>query len=104
MKVVIAAHGNPDYTYPCHRRDVRILPRLVDCKDLEDASRICRKFIDENELGAGNWADPCGWVYDGDEIVANVSYNGRVWEPGSCFDEHGKYIPSSLEGAREERA
>ncbi len=44
---------------------------------LADASAICRKYIDDNELGGGNWTG--GQVFEGPTQLARVSYNGRVW-------------------------
>ena len=39
----------------------------------------CREFIDEHDLGGGNWSG--GEVYEEGTLVARVSYNGRVWRP-----------------------
>lgn len=51
----------------------------VGADSLEEASRICRAYMDRNELGGGNWNG--GNVYENGKLVAEVSYNGRVWEP-----------------------
>jgi hypothetical protein len=47
--------------------------------DLEDASRVCCEYIANNDLGCGNWAG--GKVRDAEtqEVVAEISYNGRIW-------------------------
>ncbi|TJY57390.1 hypothetical protein E4T66_18460 [Sinimarinibacterium sp. CAU 1509] len=44
---------------------------------LADASRAVRSYITRNNLGSGNWAG--GEVYQGPELVARISYNGRIW-------------------------
>lgn len=46
---------------------------------LEAASRLCTQFIAKHDLGGSNWTG--GQVYRGKKQVAQVSYNGRVWEP-----------------------
>jgi hypothetical protein len=51
----------------------------VPVKTFAEASRACRRYIEENGLGGGNWSG--GQVYCGRKLVARVSYNGRVWSP-----------------------
>ncbi|MBL8729710.1 MAG: hypothetical protein JNM25_14880 [Planctomycetes bacterium] len=43
------------------------------------ASFACRTFIEANDLGASRWRG--GRIIDAatEEVVATVSYNGRVW-------------------------
>lgn len=43
------------------------------------AAFACRTFIEAHDLGASQWRG--GRVVDAatDEVVATVSYNGRVW-------------------------
>jgi len=56
--------GVPGTTYPV--------------KNLKFAAAACRTFILNYGLLGGNWAG--GDVLVNDEVVAYVSYNGRVWE------------------------
>jgi hypothetical protein len=49
---------------------------------LNEASRAFRFFCDENGFGARD-AGSC-YIYNGNKIVARVSYNGKVWE-GSTY-------------------
>jgi hypothetical protein len=67
LKVLLAAVG--------------IRARWVAVADYVVASRACREFIEANDLGASRWRG--GRVVDAvtKEVVANVSYNGRVWLP-----------------------
>jgi hypothetical protein len=44
----------------------------------EDASKIYSDLRDESEEGASTW--PWGKIKHGSKLVAEVSYNGRVWE------------------------
>ena len=58
-------------------------------RNLEEASKAVRQFIDANDIGASQWyAGDSGYVYAysatagaHNMIVAKVSYNGRVWNP-----------------------
>lgn len=85
LKVKLSSCGNPDF-----RQDPD--KPLYGCPDevcvevatFKGASIMCLKYIDEFELGGGNWDG--GQIYDGNKQIASVSYNGRVW------DMHGKEI------------
>lgn len=79
FKVKLASVGNPD-----HRQDPsRSLPgvprRTVSVSSMEAASKVCRDYIGEHELGCGNWAG--GEIVENGKTIAKVSYNGRVWYP-----------------------
>ncbi len=72
-KVILKSCGNPDYRQyaPISRK------KTVKVKTLREAAAACVKYIDENDLGSGNW--------DGGQILdatgkqfARVTYNGRV--------------------------
>ena len=75
--VKLSACQNPDFP----PRDDLPLPRLVKATSLDEAARACRRFIEEHDLGGGNFRD--GEVFDDatGERVAMVSYNGRLWTP-----------------------
>ncbi len=49
----------------------------VSVKSLKAASIICRDYIERNQLDNRRWSG--GQVYNGDDMVAEVSYNGTVW-------------------------
>lgn len=76
MEVELRADGNPDHGQ--HGRLVK--PIRVAVSDLAEASRVCRQFITEHDLGGGNWTG--GTVYQDGKKIARVSYNGRVWDNG----------------------
>lgn len=76
-EVTLSSCGNPD-----HRQNPNMpLPGLknarVKVKSLVEASRVCLDYIAENDLGGGNWTG--GNVFLAGDLVASVSYNGRVW-------------------------
>jgi hypothetical protein len=52
-------------------------PDKVGIKSFKAASIICRDYIERNELGGGNWSG--GQIYHDSELVAEVGYNGAVW-------------------------
>jgi hypothetical protein len=49
----------------------------VSVPTMQDAAKICRAYIERNNIGGGNWTG--GKVYKGKKQVALVSYNGRIW-------------------------
>ena len=46
----------------------------------EDASRVYQSRRDASGLGASKF--PSGFVWENGSVVAEISYNGRVWAPG----------------------
>jgi hypothetical protein len=80
LTVKLEAKPNPDYMDSDYRGLLNIKAQLVSVNSLKMASEVCSKFIEDNELGGGNWTG--GEVKDsGGKVIAQVSYNGRVWEP-----------------------
>ena len=75
--VELRARRNPDFP----RRDLPPRCRVV-VTSLSEASQACQQFIEEHDLGGGEWSG--GHVRDASTkaVVARVSYNGRVW--GLC--------------------
>jgi hypothetical protein len=49
----------------------------VSVTSLKAASIICRDYIERNQLDNHRWSG--GQVYNGNNMVAEVSYNGTVW-------------------------
>jgi hypothetical protein len=77
MEVLLASCGNPDHfqdpdqpMYGCEGDS------KVTVNSLKEASVECRKFIDRNILGYGNWAG--GDVYEDKNCIAEISYNGKI--------------------------
>ena len=82
LTVTLSAGGNPDYLAVKGQYDFResiyIGETTVKINSLPEASKVCRNFIDENNLGGGNWTG--GEVFEEGEQIARISYNGRVWD------------------------
>lgn len=77
--VILKADPNPDYEFPNPRATVRTVKVRLPVSSFAKASEVCRNFINQFELGAGNWTG--GQIGDiNGKIFAYVSYNGRVWE------------------------
>ena len=93
MKVLLASCGNPDFRqdpnkdlFGCERN------RWVTVKTFKEASERCLKFIKDNELGGGNWSGGViKTLADNNDVIAHVSYNGRVWE-GEHYSADAKEI------------
>jgi len=80
MKVELASCGNPDHFQdPDHPMYGCESNRYVTVKTLEEASTVCRKFIENNFLGGGNWAG--GRVYDRSKHIARISCTGKILPP-----------------------
>jgi hypothetical protein len=79
LTVTLKADPNPDYSGDDWRAYVKKSERKVKVSSLHEASVVCGKFIDKNDLGSGNWTG--GRIFDETgKQIAHVSYNGRVWE------------------------
>ena len=78
MKVLLKHTKNPDIKDYYWSRMRRPRAKDVEVASFEEASAICRAYIEKYHLGAGNWAG--GKITDdyGKEI-ARVSFNGKVW-------------------------
>lgn len=88
LTVVLSARGNPDFNQP---KDIGVATERVEVSSLREASERCRAFIEVHQLGGGNWTG--GRVRDASgKDVANVSYNGRVWEGRATPPKLGKEI------------
>lgn len=77
--VTLSSVGNPDYQQyaPISNEET------VICDSLDAAAAECRRYIEEWDLGGGNWTDPI--VYCNKVPVAKISYNGRIWTVGSKY-------------------
>ena len=77
LKLRLDSCGNPDCRQDPDRSLIGVVGGLVVVDTLEQAKSKCRAFVEDNELGSGNWAG--GQVFANDRLVAYVSYNGRLW-------------------------
>lgn len=79
MLVTMKSRGNPDYNQDPTRSLCGVPKSVAVVLSLEEASKTCLDYIEEYELGAGNWAG--GEVTQGGQLLARISFNGRIWLP-----------------------
>jgi hypothetical protein len=77
--VILKADPNPDYSSPDPRATVKTVKVRLPISSFAKASEVCKNFIEKLDIGSGNWTGGQIGNIDG-EIIAHVSYNGRVWE------------------------
>lgn len=77
--VILKADPNPDYQFPDHRATVKTVIIRLPVESFQSAAKVCTNFIASYDLGAGNWTGGQIGNIEG-EIIAHVSYNGKVWE------------------------
>lgn len=71
---ILCSTGNPDhaqYAAPSPRKSAKVC-------SIEEAVSVCREYIDEWNLGGGNWCGDAGKVLSSGSLVAQIAYNGRV--------------------------
>lgn len=82
--IILSNRGNPDFGGN-PKRQVPGVPELrMPADSLVEASQLVRTYIEDNDLGSGNWVGDAGNVISNDttKVVAKISYNGRAWLPG----------------------
>ena len=84
FRVLLANVGNPDFRQDSERPLPGSRSGLwVKASSLREAAEICRTYIHDEDLGGGNWAGGEVQLRETNETVAEISYNGRAWKPGS---------------------
>jgi len=89
MKVELASCGNPDHyqdpyqpMYGCESN------HFITIDTLEEASKECRKFIENYNLGGGNWIG--GKVYENGKCIAEISLTGKIMPPSPKHESKRK--------------
>jgi len=95
--VVLSNVGNPDF-----KQYAPIAPNFImPARTLKEASELCLEYINEWDLGGGNWSG--GDVYHPVKgHIASISYNGRVWKGDYCSDNAEEYPAADLDKKWEE--
>ena len=76
--VLLTTCGNPDRGQNPYETLWGVPTQIVRAASIEECQDIVIDYIDEYDLGGGNWAG--GEVYDGlGNVIGNISYNGRYW-------------------------
>lgn len=76
--VLLTSCGNPDRGQNPYEELWGVPTDRAYGASIEELQRIVRNYIEEYDLGGGNWAG--GEVYDGTgNVIGHISYNGRYW-------------------------
>lgn len=85
--------GNVDF----NQNPTDLLPntsaKIALCETLDDCRQECINYINDNDLGGGNWNG--GYVYNNGIQVAYISYNCRVWMRGEKYFLENKNLQIS---------
>jgi len=82
MRVILANRGNIDYgQYPGMNIPGKPKDEIVKVKNSEEASKVCREYIEENELGFSTWTGGQVMGDNDDGLIGYVWYNGKVVGP-----------------------
>jgi predicted ABC-type ATPase len=73
LQVELGAFSNPDID-----EDNEIEFKRVSVKSIDQAVKLVREFINENDLGVGEFIG--AQIYNNGKPIAYVSYNLKVWE------------------------
>ena len=76
-KVTLGAYGNIDHGEDPYKPLDGVPQGMKEADTIEELQSIVRAYIDEHDLGAGNWTG--GKVFEGEKEIGRISYNGRYW-------------------------
>ena len=85
-KVELNSCGNPDHGENPYKQIEGALAVMAHVDSIEEAQQAVRDYIDEHDLGSGNWAGGSVWTEE-NEYIGRISYNGRFWDKDH---EYGK--------------
>lgn len=74
LTVKLSSAPNPDFNQTESPAPTVMYP----VHNLEEATRICRQYIETYQLGSGNWTG--GQVIQDGQETHHVSFNGRIWK------------------------
>ncbi len=89
--------GNPDFRQD-PTQELWGVPPLRMWAEPKDFKRLLREWIGENDIGGGNLSnarilrktkDETEWKH-----YLDISYNGRLWEPGDVLSDRVEYVPN----------
>jgi len=84
-RIILRSVGNPDLGQDPYQPMSPTEEIMVDT--LQQAAEAARAYIDRYHLGGGNFPSP--HVFKGGQVVARISYNGRIWlPPESGWDDN----------------
>lgn len=86
--MVLIAEGNPNYSQyaPIAKSTI------IGGQTSDELKRLATEYIDNNELGGGNWGFPIIFEGENRTPVARMSYNRRLWEVAIS----GSLVPTEI--------
>jgi hypothetical protein len=77
--VLLTSCGNPDKGQNPYEALWGVPTKRVYADSIEELQNVVREYIEEYDIGGGNWNG--GDVYDrSGTVIGNISYNGRYWQ------------------------
>jgi hypothetical protein len=86
MYVELKSVGNVDFD-DSSERGKNIALKKVNVTSIDEAKKVVRAFIDENDLGGGNWVG--GKVFENGKNIGYIAYNGNYFEGERKFAKGG---------------
>ena len=84
-RIILRSVGNPHFGQDPYQAMSPTEEIMVDT--LQQAAEAARAYIERHNLGGGNFPSPC--VFKGNQVVARISYNGRIWlSPEGGWDDN----------------
>jgi hypothetical protein len=81
--VLLASCGNIDFGQDSSRALPGVPKKHLRVGSLKAAAQACRLYIEHHELGGGNWRGGEVIERKTKKTIAQISYNGRAWQPGA---------------------
>ena len=75
--VTLGAYGNIDHGENPYKALQGVFQGTKQAETIEELQQIVRTYIDDNDLGSGNWSG--GDVFEDGKKIGRISYNGRWW-------------------------
>ena len=90
--MTLSSVGNPDYGQDPNCKLWGVADKYIHAKSFEDLCVIARDWIEDNNIGGGNWTNPTLYYndmkgYSNRVAVGVVSYNMRVWKEIRTLEE-----------------
>ena len=90
--MTLSSVGNPDFGQDPNCRLWGVADKYIRANSFDDIKQIAREWIEDNDIGGGNWTCPALIYNDGISWsnrveVGVVSYNMRVWKKIQTLEE-----------------
>ena len=76
-RVTLTAHGNIDHGENPY--EMLFEPEEAYADSIEECQKIVRDYINETDIGAGNWTGGKVYEVETNKQLGYISYNSRYW-------------------------